>query len=134
MSTKYDISELVEQFSYQDLSKEDRARVDQEIGQETYEEMYDAIHLFQAVDSDIQPKTSELPVENTKTVWWKQVLLYPVPLYAFLMLCGACAVVMWQGLQSDASPRPEMDKQEQVIKAGTSIQEGMYPDELIIEI
>lgn len=56
MSTKYDISELVEQFSYEDLSKEDRAHVDQEIGQEIYGEMYDAIHLFQAVDSDIQPR------------------------------------------------------------------------------
>ena len=62
------------------------------------------------------------------------MLLYPVPFYAFLLLCGACAVVMWQGLQNDATPAPETDKQEQVIKAGTSIQEGMYPDELIIEI
>ena len=123
------IFDLLAEKKYSELTLDEKAQVDAFMNATDYESYRNIIFDFERLDQSSFTQKTELPKEKKRVSVFGKIMKYPIPLYqvaAVFLLLGA---IIFIDLEEEKTEFPE--EVVQVEKAGQSLAEDDYPEELV---
>lgn len=123
-----ELFDIIANHQYDDLSSDDNALIKQYLNKEEYEEIHQFLISFSEADDSLENAVT-MERQIPKKPMWRKIVNYRMPLYkvAALYLLLAGAYFLYQQNTEMIPEQKGMDKK-------VSIDEGIYPEDLIFEL